>query len=168
MRWEQQAGQQVGDGAGLPNWALLTTQAHKQHRGWESSSSRLQKQRWPQLPQPRSRKISGGTTVCEVSHQVSPPLISFSKALSRSWNNMKRIAKVGKGREGRVQPSLGERVLPRPPVLTHPPLDHGHGQGCPITTNASSTRGTYYSLLSFCKCSPFQSCPYLEAIGQLP
>ena len=43
MRWEQQAGQQVGDGAGLPNWALLTTQAHKQHRGWESSSSRLQK-----------------------------------------------------------------------------------------------------------------------------
>ena len=76
MRWEQ-AGQQVGDGAGLPNWALLTTQAHKQHRGWESSSSRLQKQRWPQLPQPRSRKISGGTTVCEVSHQVSSLLISF-------------------------------------------------------------------------------------------
>ena len=32
MRWEQQAGQQVGDGAGSPNWALLTTQAHKQHR----------------------------------------------------------------------------------------------------------------------------------------
>ena len=76
MRWEQ-AGQQVGDGAGLPNWALLTTQAHKQHTGWESSSSRLQKQRWPQLPQPRSRKISGGTTVCEVSHQVLPLLISF-------------------------------------------------------------------------------------------
>ena len=97
MRWEQ-AGQQVGDGAGLPNWALLTTQAHKQHTGWESSSSRLQKQRWPQLPQPRSRKISGGTTVCEVSHQVSPLLISFIKALSRSWNNITRIAKKGRGR----------------------------------------------------------------------
>ena len=125
MRWEQQAGQQVGDGAGSPNWALLTTQAHKQHTGWESSSGRLQKQRWPQLPQPRSRKISGGTTVCEVSHQVSPLLISFIKALSKSWNNITRIEKAGKGRESRVQPSLGERVLPRPPVLTHPPLDHG-------------------------------------------
>ena len=54
---------------------------------------------------------------------------------------MKRIEKEGKGREGRVQPSLGERVLPRPPVLTHHPLDHGHGQGCPITTNASPKKG---------------------------
>ena len=33
MRWEQQAGQQVGDGAGSPNWALLTTQASQAAQG---------------------------------------------------------------------------------------------------------------------------------------